>query len=663
MNPSLAQKAVATSVMPMLLLAGLLTAAGPAAAQEQRIDRSGTAPAASPGPTDAAELERFLDELLGRQLEERHIAGAAVSVVKDGRLFFAKGYGHADVEKSVRVDAEKTVFKIGSVTKLFTWTAVMQLVEQGKLNLDEDVNRYLDFHIPDTFPEPITLRHLMAHTAGFEDLHADMVRSDEADLAPPREWLVSHIPARVFPPGELPAYSNYGAALAGYIVGRVSGESYSDYVQRHILNPLGMNSSTAHWPVPAALKVRESVGYRYKEGAFERFPRLLIPVDLFPIGIMHATVTDMARFMIAHLQDGRTSAGGGPAARILAERTARQMHQTLYAPHPGLLGNAHGFFEFSDNGQRTLGHNGEAEPMQALLLLVPDQELGIFVSYNSIGGAVLVRQHFGFQRAFFDHYYPAPPLSPLQPPVGFAGRAGEFVGVYRMTQSAYTTVEKFMSLMMPAVEVRNPGDGTLLLATPWGDWRIVEEGTLYFRQVDGPFHFAFRTDEQGRIAHLFTDFTPMFAFRKVGWHETAAFNVPLLLASFLIFLSMLPTAAIRGIRNRRASRDQALAPGGARVAYWLIVAVSILNLLFVAGNVLWGERIVFGIPTIYKIVLGLGVVSAVLTVGALAYTLLAWRGRYWGVAFRVYYTIATAAAVAFVWFLDHWNLLGWRFQG
>jgi CubicO group peptidase (beta-lactamase class C family) len=592
-------------------------------------------------------------------MEENHIAGAAVSVVKDGKLLFAKGYGYADLEKGIPVDPGLTVFRIGSVTKLFTWTAVMQLVEQGKLDLDADVNTYLDFRIPDTYSHPITLKHLLTHTAGFEDRHVDMVKLKDEDLAPPREWLASHIPARVRPPGESPAYSNYGAALAGYIVARVSGESYSQYVQEQVLNPLGMKSSTAQWPTPPDLSARESVGYLYSNDAFQEFPRLIGQVDLFPIGIIRTTATDMARFMIAHLQDGRYSDATITEARILEEATAQQMHSTLYTPDPRLLGTTYGFFDFSDNGQRTIGHSGTAEPMQSLLLLLPDQNLGVFVVYNSLGADALTRQHFGFQRAFFDHYYPAPALEPIRPPADFAERADRFTGAYRLTQNSYTTLEKFMALVGPTVSVSNPGDGTLLLVTPYGDWRIVEEEPLYFRQVDGPFHFAFREDDQGRITYLFTDFTPMFGFEKLRWYETLSFNMPVLLVSLLLFLSMLPVALIRAIRNRRTRSDHHPAHG-ARVAYWLIIGISVLNLLFVVGNVLWGEQIVFGITLIYRVVLGLGVLSAALTVGALVYAALAWKDGYWGVIFRCYYTLVTVAAVAFVWFLNYWNLLGWR---
>jgi hypothetical protein len=199
------------------------------------------------------------------------------------------------------------------------------------------------------------------------------------------------------------------------------------------------------------------------------------------------------------------------------------------------------------------------------------------------------------------------------------------------------------------------------MATPYGDMQLVEVEPLYFRQVDGPFHIVFREDDHGRIAYMFTDLIPQFAFEKEKWYETTGFNMPLLLVSLLMFLSMLPVALIRAIWNRRKSSDQNPTPRSARLAYLLNVWISILNLLFVTGTVVWGQQIVFGIPLIYKFVMGLGVLSAMLTIGSLVYMVLAWKNSYWGAAFRTYYTLVTIAAAAFVWFLNFWNLLGWRY--
>jgi hypothetical protein len=185
---------------------------------------------------------------------------------------------------------------------------------------------------------------------------------------------------------------------------------------------------------------------------------------------------------------------------------------------------------------------------------------------------------------------------------------------------------------------------------------------LYFRQVDGQFHILFREDDQGRITHMFTDYTPMFAFEKLKWYETRDFNMALVLGCVLMFVSAIPVLLIRCIRNRRPSGYQKPAPRGARVAYHIIVGISVMNLLFVIGTVLSINPVpMFGVSLIYKIVLGLGVLSAVLTAGALLYGVLAWKRSYWGVAARVHYTLVTVAAVAFVWFLNYWNLLGWRF--
>jgi len=382
---------------------------------------------------------------------------------------------------------------------------------------------------------------------------------------------------------------------------------------------------------------------------------------------MQASATDMARFMIAHLQDGRYSDPNTAEARILNKSTMKQMHTTLYTPDPRLLGTAYGFFDFSDNGQRTLGHSGESDPINSLLLLLPDQNLGVFVVYNSEGGSDLTLQHLGFQRAFFDHYYPAPAVKPIRPPADFAEQAGRFEGTYRITGgtpgTSYTTLEKVGVLFgLSTVKISDSGDGTLLLATPWRDWRFVEVESLYFRQVDGPFHILFREDDQVRITHMFTDYTPMFAFEKLKWYEMPAFNMALALGCVLMFVSMIPVVLIRFIRNRRLSADRKPAPRGTRVAYQIIVGISVLNLLFVIGTVLSFNPVpVFGVSMIYKIVLGLGVLAAVLTVGALIYSVLAWKRSYWGIAARVHYTLVAVAALAFVWFLNYWNLLGWRF--
>ncbi len=652
------------TAMVALLLALLLSAIMPALARA-----SGAAPgeralaAPSSGPTDPAELEAFLDGFFARNMAEHHIAGAAIAVVKDGRLFFRKGYGYADVENKIPVDPDQTIFRTGSVGKNFTWTAVMQLVEQGKLDLNADVNTYLDFRLPDTYPQPITLKHLLTHTSGIEDRWIGSLAADAGELIPARAWLVANFPGRVRPPGEAAGYSNYNAMLAGYIVAQVSGEPYDQYIQNHIFDPLGMTHSTVQPHMPENLQPYAAKSYTYVDGAFQPFPDYFAQPAVLPSGFHQASVTDMARFMIARLEGGFYG-DASTEMRILEESTAQEMLTTLYTPDPRLKGTAYGLFDLSDNGQWALGHEGYAPVMASQLLLLPDQHLGIYVVYNGLEArdAKLTTQHTGFQRAFFDHYYPAAASAPLQPQADSAARAKRFAGLYRDANSHSTTPEKAMSLF-GALAIRDGGDGTLVVPMGEGlELRFVEVEPLYFHQVDGPYSMFFGEDSEGRITHMFTDFVPESGFIRLGWYEAPGFNLMLALVCVLMFLSMLLVALIRALRNRRAGGDQNPA---ARIANWISVGICALNLLFIVGIALWFRPMhpseLHDIPRIVEIVMAFGVLAALLTLAALLYTVLAWKNRYWGVAYRAYYTLATVAAVAFVWFLHYWNWLGWRY--
>jgi CubicO group peptidase (beta-lactamase class C family) len=619
------------------------------------------------GPTDAAEMEKFMDTLFARQMDEYHIAGAAVAVVKDGQLFFTKGYGYADLENKIPVDPATTIFRTGSVGKVFTWTAVMQLVEQGKLDLDTDVNTYLDFRIPDTYPQPITLKHLMTHTSGIEDRWLESLTADSSELVPARDWLIANFPGRVRAPGEAAGYSNYNAMLAGYIVSRVSGEPYDDYIQKHIFDPLGMTHSTVHPQMPENLLPFVSKSYSYVDGAFQPFPIYFTQEAVLPSGFHQTSVTDMARFMIARLEGGSFGGDASTEMRILKEDTARQMLTTLYTPDPRLKGTAYGLFDFSDNGQWVLGHTGYAPVMFSELLFLPDQHLGVYVVYNSFGARAggLADQHTGFQRAFFDHYYPAAAATPFQSKAEFAPQAGRFTGFYRAANSHSTTPEK-VQYLFESLEIRDGGNGTLVVPLGEGlELRFVEVEPLYLRQVDGPYSMFFREDDQGNIVYMFTDIIPEWGFRKLDWYETPGFNMVLAQVCVLLLLSMLPVGLIRFIRNRRSSHDQNPALPSTRVADSILFGISLLNMLFLIGIVLWFRPMhpseLHSIPSIIEIVMGLAVLAAVLTAGALVYTVLAWKNGYWGIAYRVYYTLVTVAAVAFVWFLNYWNWLGWRY--
>ncbi|MFA9454234.1 MAG: serine hydrolase domain-containing protein, partial [Candidatus Aminicenantaceae bacterium] len=258
----------------------------------------------STGLIDAVDLETFVDGIMRIHMVSRHIAGAVFVAVKDGEIFLSKGYGYADVASKAPALPDKTLFRPGSVSKLFVWTSVMQQVEQGRIDLDVDINTYLTtFQIPDTFPQPITMNDLMAHTAGFEETVLGMAARTPDKLVPLGEYLRGNLPERVFPPGEIAAYSNYGSSLAAYVVEVVSGIPFEEYLERNIFAPLGMDNSTFRQPLPDHLSEQMSGGYKYGRGVFTPDDFELIN-GMYPAGSMSTTAEDLARFMIAHLQQG-----------------------------------------------------------------------------------------------------------------------------------------------------------------------------------------------------------------------------------------------------------------------------------------------------------------------------------------------------------------------
>jgi CubicO group peptidase (beta-lactamase class C family) len=471
---------------------------------------------AAVGPTDPGEVAAFFDGLMPRHLAEQHVVGAAVAVVKDGRLVFAGGYGYDDLERGRPVEAGRTLFYPGSTGKLFTWTAVMQLAERGRLDLHADVNTYLDLAIPATYPQPITLAHLMTHTAGFEEQMAVMLAPSQGDVPPLRELLVRRMPARVRPPGQLSAYSNYGTALAGYVVERASGEPYEQYVADHILRPLGMARSASVQPLPPALAADMSRGYRYANGVYE--PRDVEWIAAAPAAPVRATVTDMARFMIAHLENGRYE-----EARILGEGAARGMHRQQFTHDPRLAGLAYGFIVSHENDQDIIWHDGGTPRFVSHLVLLPEHRTGLFVNYNTPPA-----DPRAVGSAFLDRYFPAGPAPAPLPADDGGAHLVELTGSYVPARHSHTSAQKLVD-WIKAVEVVG-GEGTLWIAGQ--TYAEIEPGL--FQQVGGERRAAFGRDERGRVAALY--WGPI-AYLRVPPHRAPVPQLAVLGACLSVLLS------------------------------------------------------------------------------------------------------------------------------
>lgn len=464
-----------------------------------------------------ADVEAFVDGVLPLQLQQEDIAGAVVVIVKEGAVVFAKGYGYSDVKKKTPVSPDTTLFRPGSVSKLFGWTAVMQLKEKGKLDLDRDVNEYLDFKIPATQSKPITLRDLMTHRPGFEEAVKDLFVAKESDIRPLKSYLEPHIPARIFPPGTTPAYSNYGSALTGYIIERVSGKPFAQYIEDEILNPLSMTHSTFKQPLSPALKPLMSNGYTVASsdpGEFEL-------VNAAPAGALSSSGLDMANFMIAHLQDGRFH-----DFQLLQPDTAREMHSAQQGWIEGLNSMCLGFYEENRNHHRIISHAGDTIYFHSDLHLILDAGVGFFVSYNS-GGRRASNNRVILWENFLNRYFSAE----LPKDAAFTpnGEAAQLAGQYLVSRRDEKGILRLLFMLLE-MTVKSEGNGIITVDEfkDWNDhpkkWEQIKP--LVYREVDGQELIGFVRDSSGKLT-LQGAFPP-FVYERVPWHKNKWFLFVLL---------------------------------------------------------------------------------------------------------------------------------------
>jgi CubicO group peptidase (beta-lactamase class C family) len=521
-----------------------------------------------------SDLEAFLDALIPAQLQNRDIAGATISVVKDGQVLLAKGYGYADFAAKKPVVADKTLFRPGSISKIFTAIAVMQLVEQGKLDLDRDVNDYLDFAIPKTYPEPVTLRRILTHTAGFEETLKNLFVPSAREMRPLREYLIAAMPARIFPPGKVPSYSNYGLTVAGYIVERISGEPFDKYIAAHILIPLRMDHSSFAQPLPEILEPNMSAGYL----AAAQGARPFEFVTAAPAGALSATATDMTRLMLAFLGEGTLE-----GATILKPESVRTMAARQFELHPDLHAIGFILMEYSMNGQRIVGHGGDTIFFHSDMILMPDAHVGLFISYNSAGS----RQGGGRTeviRAFLNRYFPEPVTATPAIDLKTAEADGRAVsGMYIGSRRADSTLLK-VTAVLGQTSVSADQNGVLTIEgvqSPRGGlkkWREVEP--LVYREGDGPDVIAFRRDANGVVIDMLPA-APIQIAQRVTGLANKKFLVPVLAVSQSLLVLTFVLWPVAVLVRKRYGRPLYAKPLD-RLWYVLSRLVCLLQILFVA---------------------------------------------------------------------------------
>ncbi|OPX72064.1 MAG: beta-lactamase/D-alanine carboxypeptidase [Methanoregulaceae archaeon PtaB.Bin152] len=613
-----------------------------------------------PGPASAGatsheslfgqgEALKFFDSMIPGQLAAHHIPGAAVTVVRDGEVVLARGYGYADLEKGVLMDPDRTLVRVGSVSKVLVWIAAMQCAGRGQIDLDADITSYLGkTSLPDSFPgRPVTMRHLMTHSAGFEERVWATFALKSEDLNVP-DLLAPHgMPARVRPPGEVPAYSNHGAALAARVIEEVSGLEFATYAQMHILGPLGMWNSTFLQPPPGELQERLSAGYSFardgiKKQGFEY-------ITLAPSGALSATPSDIGRLMVFLLEEGDvqdTVAGeGSPVARLFEVR---------FTPDPRIEGWSGGLMEMRRNGRYFLWHGGDTLYSHCLLLLVPDERTGFFVAYNAEGGSIAGH---ALMQAFIDKFFPPDESTMIHPPGVKCGHSPGYSGTYVSTRSPVTTYEKVFRLSRESghlIDVRDsPGGGILVLGRT-----LCESDPGVFVNARGETEAVFRRDAYGNPAYLFLSKRPDAAYSRLEWYEAPHFLGIVAVASQGVFLSVLLCWA--GAILLPAGYVKRRVFSARHLLYACLCGISILFFLLFFAVLQWYPAW-YGVPFLLPLVLLL--VPAILVLAGIAtfVTLQAWRRKGEEMRDRIEFTLVTAAAFLFLWWASYWNLPGWNF--
>jgi CubicO group peptidase (beta-lactamase class C family) len=593
-------------------------------------------PAQAGHPLTADDVNAWLDGYVPYGIARGDIPGAVVVVVKDGQVLTEKGYGYANVEKKIKVDPKTTLFRPGSISKLFTWTAVMQQVEQGKIDLNADVNKYIDFKIPPYQGKPVTVLNLMTHTPGFEEAVKNLITLGPKEV-PFDTLLKQFVPARIYAPGTTPAYSNYGASLAGYIVQRTSGEPFDAYLEHHIFSPLGMQHSTFRQPLPANLAPLMAEGYipgKDKPKGFEF-------VNASPAGALSASGDDMAKFMIAHLQNGQYD-----GAQILKPETAQLMHSRANTPFPAGDGMAHGFYETNINGMRVIAHGGDTEAFHSDLHLFLDKGVGIFVSFNSPGkeGTAQPLRDALFAD-FADRYFPDPNAIKVDPK-NAKEDAEKLAGVYSTTRGARTNFLAALDLL-GQVKVGVDKDGNPLIAdakTLGGQPRKwVHVGPMTWRDADGHDLLTANVADGKATRFSYGELAPIIDFDRTPGYRSSGWILPLLYCSLAVLLITGLLWPTRWLVRRKYKAEFGYT-GRALWAYRSsrIAAIAILALLvgwLLAAQTMLGD--LANQASFNAILLPLELLSIVIFIGGFtvmlwyAYTLWAnrwrWPGKVWSV--------------------------------
>jgi CubicO group peptidase (beta-lactamase class C family) len=611
---------------------------------------AGAAEPRAPLELTADNVAGVIDPLMARWISKRNGPGAVVVVVNRDGPVFAEGYGFSDIDAKKPFTADATLVRPGSISKLFTGIAVMQLVDQGRLDLDRDVNNYIDFAIP--VPQggvPVTLRRLLTHRAGFEE-HFKGLFSRDPEPEPLGRWLVKNLPQRLFPNGDVEAYSNYGFGLAGYIVERVSGEPYAGYIQRHILDPLGMSHSTFQQPLPDDLEPLLAKTYRPSP-----LPQLaFFQTIVAPVGALSATGTDMGRFMRALINGGTLD-----GVRILPKALLDEMMAPGNATAAGYLGLV--FLGTKVEGHDSIGHDGDTTTFFSDLKIFPEQGIGVFISRSGTGEITALNQIPNPAAAIARRFLPKVPEAAGARATTLPSDPG-VAGIYHSSRRAESSLLRLRDLMEErVVKIDGAGEARSYAAIwPFGDGRLLKRVAPNLYETPDGGRNAFVDDSGSRSYWA----VPALYLQRVPWSLDARWIVPAFVASTVVVVLTLlawPFAALwRYWRNKRWSQD-----GGDLRKYLavrlvlLVDAVAIVGaaVLYIKGSMdltLLNDALDPLLIALYALA-WLGVSGAIFALWAVTAF---WRngtGSQWS---RVHHSLIAASCVMIAWFFLTFHIAG-----
>ncbi|MGH9384782.1 MAG: serine hydrolase domain-containing protein [Vicinamibacterales bacterium] len=502
-----------------------------------RVFAQGASPA---NPIDPRAVAPFAEEFIPAEMARRQIPGAVFVFVAGGEIAVARGFGAAQLDPRRPVDPDRSGFFLASVSKTITATAALQLVERGRIDLHADVNTYLKSFQVAAEHRPITLHHLLTHTAGFDErLTGAAVRSAQ-DMQPSSRYLARAMPPTFVEPGRVISYSNHGFALVGHLVEEISGRPFADSLREEVFEPLGMlrsGSLTGRIPEDFA------VAYDFVRGG----PRALTPdyLQVASAGAFYTTGTDMGRFLIAHLRGGAYR-----DRRILQPETVALMHAQHFTQTPDTSGWAYGLWEDARGGQRALLHNGGGKGFRALLYLLPQQDAGCFLAYNLADrhddGELLEVLITQFRRRFV----------PEQPTIGARivepPSTERFAGDFLYVRRSRTTLEKMIAVVN-RVRVRRGDNGTLTMARASdAPVPLTQIGPRLFQRADGRGVVAFDAVVAGRPDRLvaITDSGFPAVYERIPLILTLRAQVIWVSAMVLVFLYAALWRPIAGFLQR-----------------------------------------------------------------------------------------------------------------